>query len=340
MDQCQQDFDLKERLVDKSVEAYILALETINRLTIQYRLETFCFLFCNAWELLLKAKLLVDNDDPKAIYYKREADRPKRSLSLRDCLNRILSNKKNPTRRNIERIQELRDESVHLVIGQIPSDLIRLFQAGVINYHKRLNEWFGHSLADRYPLGMMSIVYDIGPEQTDLSNQHLRRKLGPEAAEFLTQYCAELKREFDDLQRPAEFSVGVEYRLTLVKKQGEADIELSSGLIGDEPTRVIEVAKDPSVTHPFRQKELIEQLKEAIPETQINSYDVQCVNKIYRIKSRPEYFYQGKVKNSPVQYSRVLIDWLVKQYEKDSRFFHDARSKARKTREPLSGLPC
>ena len=35
-------FDLKARLLDKSLEAYVLALETINRLTIQYRLETFC----------------------------------------------------------------------------------------------------------------------------------------------------------------------------------------------------------------------------------------------------------------------------------------------------------
>ena len=30
---------LKGRLVDKSVEAYILALETINRISIQYRIE-------------------------------------------------------------------------------------------------------------------------------------------------------------------------------------------------------------------------------------------------------------------------------------------------------------
>ena len=51
---------LKGRLVDKSVEAYILALETINRLSIKYRLEAFCYLLCNAWELLLKAKILED----------------------------------------------------------------------------------------------------------------------------------------------------------------------------------------------------------------------------------------------------------------------------------------
>jgi len=40
---------LKGRLVDKGVEAYILALETINRLSIQYRVETFCYLLCNGY---------------------------------------------------------------------------------------------------------------------------------------------------------------------------------------------------------------------------------------------------------------------------------------------------
>ena len=67
-----EGFDLKKRLVEKSIEAYVLALETINRLTIQYRLETFCYLICNAWELLLKAKILEDEGKPDSIYYKEQ----------------------------------------------------------------------------------------------------------------------------------------------------------------------------------------------------------------------------------------------------------------------------
>ena len=172
-----ESFDLKARLLDKSIEAYVFALETINRLTVQYRLESFCYLFCNAWELLLKAKLLDDEDDPEAIYYTTQTGKPKRSLSLRDCLKRIMPTQNDPTRRNLERIEELRDESVHLVIGHIPSDVMCLFQAGVINYHRHLSRWFGESLVDRYPIGMLSIMYDRGPEQWDMTDQRLRRQL-------------------------------------------------------------------------------------------------------------------------------------------------------------------
>jgi len=101
--------------MDKSVEAYILALESINRLSIQYRVEVFCYLICNGWELLLKAKILEDADTRNAIYYKKQRGKPRRSPSLRDCLNRVIPNQNDPERRNVERIAELRDEAVHLV---------------------------------------------------------------------------------------------------------------------------------------------------------------------------------------------------------------------------------
>jgi Protein of unknown function (DUF3644) len=74
----------KGRLLAKSVEAYLLALETINRLTVTYRIETFCALMCNAWELLLKAKILEDTGDRKAIYRPREPGTRRRSITLRE----------------------------------------------------------------------------------------------------------------------------------------------------------------------------------------------------------------------------------------------------------------
>jgi hypothetical protein len=319
---------LKGRLVDKSVEAYILALETINRLSIQYRVETFCYLLCNAWELLLKAKILENEGKQDSIYYKKQRGKPKRSLSLRDCLSRVMPDQETPERRNIELVADLRDEAVHLVFSQIPRDVLCLFQAGVINYHNRLNEWFGVSLSDRVSVGMMSIVYDMSPEQCDLSDKRLRRELGRDSATFLARYCAQIKQESDHLQHSKEFSIGIEYRLVLTKNKNEADIVLSSGQTGGESTQIIEVPKDPSKSHPFRQKELIERVN-ADAGTQINTHDIQCVNKVHGIKQKADFFYQGKVKGSPVQYSQTFANWLVKQYQRDQQFFQKTRTKAR-----------
>jgi hypothetical protein len=59
---------LTKSLIDSSIVAYILALETVNRPSVKYRMEAFCFLFCNAWELLMKAKLLHEG---RNIFYKK-----------------------------------------------------------------------------------------------------------------------------------------------------------------------------------------------------------------------------------------------------------------------------
>ena len=323
---------LKGRLVDKSVEGYILSLETINRLSIQYRVETFCYLICNAWELLLKAKILDDaGNNRNAIYRgKKKRNQRRESISLRECLERIIPDQADPVRRNIEFISDLRDESVHLVLSGVPTDVLGLFQACVINYHRRLNEWFGVSLSDRVHVGMMSIVYDLNPSDGDVTGKRLRRELGRDAADYLLRYCALIKNEFDQLQRPAQFSVGIEYRLALTKKPGDADIVLSQSASGGAAVKIVEVAKDPSKSHPYRQKEVVKELQKSLLGVPLNQHDVQSVIKAHGIRQRPEYFYKGTVKGSPAQYSPAFVEWLLQQYRRDQQFF----IKARATRNP------
>ena len=77
--------NLNQRLVDKSVEAFIMGLEIYNKPTIKYRIEGFSFFICNAWELMLKAEML--NRD-QSIYFK---DNPDRTLSLENVVKKIYS---------------------------------------------------------------------------------------------------------------------------------------------------------------------------------------------------------------------------------------------------------
>jgi hypothetical protein len=154
--------------------------------------------------------------------------------------------------------------------------------------------------------------------------------LGRDAADYLIRYCAKIKSEFDNLQRPVQFSVGIEYRLALTKKPGDADIVLTQAISGGSAVQIVEVPKDPSKTHPHRQMEVIQKLRRALPELSINQHDIQCANKVHGVKQRPEYFYQGTVKGSPVQYSPAFVDWLIQQHRNDPQFFSKARAKAKK----------
>ena len=321
---------LKGQLVEKSVDAYVLALETINRLSIKYRVESFTHLICNAWELLLKARVLDVQTSRDAIYYKTKRGDPKRTISLRDALVKVIPNEKEPLRRNLEVVADLRDEAMHFVISEVPNDVLLLFQACVINYHKKLNEWFGISLSDRVTVGMMTIVYDLSPGSFDLGSPAVKRRLGKDVAAYLAKMQKKIQAEFSTLECSPEFSIGVEYKLVLTKKPGDADIVLSTGEKGKSGT-FVQVAKDPGVSHPHRQKELLVALAAALDGTAIaNQHDIQCVNKAHAVKKRSEWFYQGKVVGSPSQYSQAFVDWVVERVRQDAQFFTKAREASKK----------
>jgi len=65
---------LTEKLLDKSQEAFCLAIEMYNKPTIKYRVEAFALFMCNAWELMLKAHI-INTMGAEKIYYKNNPGR-------------------------------------------------------------------------------------------------------------------------------------------------------------------------------------------------------------------------------------------------------------------------
>ena len=103
--------NLEERLLDKSKEAFAMAIELYNKPTIKYRVEGFSLFVCNAWELMLKAYLL-KTKGPESIYYK---DNKNRTISLENAIKEVFTNNKDPLRINLEKIVELRNTSTHFI---------------------------------------------------------------------------------------------------------------------------------------------------------------------------------------------------------------------------------
>jgi len=64
--------EFKEKLMEKSSEAFILGIEMYNKATIKYRIEGFAIFIFNAWELMLEAHLLNIGEN---IYYKGTPNR-------------------------------------------------------------------------------------------------------------------------------------------------------------------------------------------------------------------------------------------------------------------------
>lgn len=89
--------DIEKRLIEKSIEAFIMGLEIYNKPTIKYRIEGFSFFIVNAWELMLKATLIKRGD---SIYF---SDKPDRTLSVESAIKKIYTDKNTRIRLNLEK---------------------------------------------------------------------------------------------------------------------------------------------------------------------------------------------------------------------------------------------
>jgi len=81
---------------------------------------------------------------------------------------------------------------------------------------------------------------------------------------------------------------------------------------------------DCDITHPYRQKELINQVKKNLPdELWFNSYDVTSLWYAHDIGKHPEFYHTPKFGST--QYSDAYVEWIVNSYNNDGEFFNKAR---------------
>jgi len=317
---------LTKRLLERSEKAFILSLETYNRLITGYRAEAFAILFINAWELLLKAKILDQSGDNNSILYKRQKEEHRKSIGFGNCLKKIFD-ENDAIRKNLEEIQDLRDSSVHLIVEEIDKIYVGLFQAGVLNYVECLNKWFSVDITNKINPAMLGIVSDV----RGLDFIKIKNLYGKEVLEFLKSKQEKINKESLKLKNP-KYNITIDYKIALVKNLKKADIVITKGEIGSGRTQgiLIEVPKDINKTHPFRSKEVIERVNQKrIFERKITSYDIQAIVYVEKIKKKPEFHYYIP-KLTPRLYSERFVDFITKKISKSKNYLVRVRAKYKK----------
>lgn len=84
---------------------------------------------------------------------------------------------------------------------------------------------------------------------------------------------------------------------------------------------------NPDISHPKRQKHVIEEVNSQLPDVdKINLYDIQCIKKLYDIESNERFCHRSKFTGFP-QYNSAFIEWLITEYKKDKQFFLKCRER-------------
>jgi hypothetical protein len=272
------------RFLRKAESALLSSIEVYNRPTFAYREETFAILALNAWEVLLKAKLLAEHGNKphclytlerrttktgqqsKKLYLKRNRSGAALTHSLWKTIfeleNRTTIKVDGAVKANLEALTEIRDNAVHFVVAsaQLGKQVLEVGTAAVRNFIELSRLWFQHDLSGRHfflmPIGFVDAPHSV--TAIDLSKDESR----------LIAYLAQLtSKAVQGTNSP--FNVALEVNLSFKRSTAVSAMAVA---ITNDPTapQVMLAEEDFKKIYKWTYQELVDQLKKRYSDFKSN----------------------------------------------------------------------
>lgn len=323
--------EVADRLIDKAKEAFIMAIEIYNKPSIRYRLEGFSFFICNAWELMLKAHL-VKTKGESAIYY---PDKPNRTISLENCVQRIFTNAKSPLRMNLLKIIDLRNTSTHFITEEYEMVYVPLLQACVFNFVEKMREFHSVDMTEIIPENFITLSVRIKA----LTETDIRGKYTAPVSEHLINIQQALQPMI--AENNSSFAIRIEHQYFQTKDRNGATDTFHIAKDGEQGARIIKKLIDPNESHKYNAKSCIKEINQRLKKARIQmlyhgeaSYKGEPVEmsmyhfgnfvNYYGLKGNERYCYIHRVYSQPqYTYSIQTIDFIVDEIKKDPEHILD-----------------
>ena len=313
------DAVLISSLLEKSKEAFMMAIEIYNKPSIRYRVEGFSFFICNAWELMLKARIAKLHGSD-AIYYK---DSHSRTKTLENCIKLVFTNEHSPIHKNLMRIVELRNTSTHFIVEEYEMVYIPLFQACVFNYTEKMREFHEIDITELIPQNFLTLSVSMKA----LNEAEIRAKYPGQIAEKLIAASSALASEVAENNN--SFAIRIEHHHYITKDKSKATDIVHIEKDAEAGVQIIKELKDPNETHKYTMKKCIQEINNRLVRKRISlmhqgapvaftSHHFSLFCKYYGIKENTKLCYAYTVTKSPSYgYSIQAIDFIVAEIEKD-----------------------
>jgi Domain of unknown function (DUF3644) len=265
---------LSTKFIDKAEAALSSAVEIYNKPAFSYREETFALLMINAWELLLKGRILEVNknrvcairvyekrrkksgDFSKKQYLKRNRSKNPVTLGLGACMS-LLDNDQNTrlspaVKSNILALTEIRDNAAHYIQASplLAKQVLEVASASIQNFIVICNRWFKRDLSKSLSL-ILPLSFISGTSEAALVSVSADER-------NLISYLENLGKS--SFTNDDNFNVALRLDIKLQRSNlGNA----SKVEISNEPgaTKVIMSEEDIRNTFPWDYAELVKRLK-------------------------------------------------------------------------------
>lgn len=311
--------NIKDILIEKSKEAFCMAIELYNKPTIKYRVEGFSLFICNAWELMLKAHM-INIFGESSIYHK---DNPQRTLSLENCVQKVFTNNKDPLRINLEKIIELRNTSTHFITEEYEMVYVPLFQSCVINFNEKMMAFHNVDMTVIVPQNFLTLSVSMKA----LNESEIIAKYPEEIATKIL----DAKNNIDELSQNnnAKFAIRIEHYHYLTKDKSKATSFVKIDNNSDAGIKIVKELKDPNTTHGLTAKHCITKIKDGLNknnikllyngnEVKFSSFHFTNFCKHFGIKENERFCYVHRQFTTPqYSYSLQLVEFIIEELKKD-----------------------
>lgn len=231
-----------KELLDRAVAATVAAIEIYNKPDFLYREEAFSVLAINGWELLLKAKWLVDHGNRVSSLYvmeprtKKDGTRSKKlqiketrsgnpfTHSLDFMAKKLVESKAFDANAwaNIQALLEMRDSSIHFYnrSGAFPVRLQEIGTASLKNFVAAMKSWFGRDMSE-FNFYLMPLSFVALPNQTE------GVVLNHEEKKFLS-FVESLEPSNDDASSPYSVTVNIDIKFTRSKAKDALGVQVTN----------------------------------------------------------------------------------------------------------------
>ena len=215
-------------VLQKSIEAAKSAIELYNKPEFPYRNEAFSILMINAWELLLKAKKIKENNNKMTSIYIKEKIKNKKgaitnreryrknrtgnfsTLSITDLIKTEISDKNLAA--NLLLLLEIRDNAIHCFNKPklLEKHYLEIIGATLSSFQTALMKWFSFDISSDN-MFIIPIGFNI-PKEYDLTDVSTKEEKN------ILKYISEQRNHTDNT---SDYDVALNIEVKFTKSKSE-----------------------------------------------------------------------------------------------------------------------
>jgi hypothetical protein len=274
---------------------------------------------------MLKAHM-INKFGEDSIYYRDNKDR---TITLENCLQKVITNEKAPVRRNLVKIIELRNTSTHFVTEEYEMIYIPLFQACIFNFVEKMQEFHGVDMTEVIPQNFLTLAVSMKA----LDENVIRAKYPEEIANKMISTEEQLRPMIEENNQG--FAIKIEHLHFITKDKNQATSFVHVDKNAETGVKIIKELKDPNNTHKYTMKTALKEINRRLQlagiKLEMNQYIFVLFTKVYGIKENEKFCYVHKRYAQPsYTYSVQAIELIVNEIMKDPEHIVDNLKKAKK----------